>query len=90
MITLFWAHACLDGWSATGAVRYYRSALELAERMNDTSLIPTGGLLMPRRRVPEMLRVDGMVEAVAGFADTGRVSGGRGGAAAPRGAQRPG
>jgi len=29
----FLTHACLDGWLATGAVKYYQAALALAERM---------------------------------------------------------
>jgi uncharacterized protein len=29
----FLTHACLDGWLATGAVKYYQAALDLAERM---------------------------------------------------------
>jgi uncharacterized protein len=29
----FLIHACLDGWLATGAAKYYHSALNLAERM---------------------------------------------------------
>src|SRR5580658_647702 len=29
----FLTHACLDGWLATGAAKYYRTAMDLAERM---------------------------------------------------------
>ena len=29
----FLTHACLDGWLATGAMKYYQAALDLAERM---------------------------------------------------------
>ena len=29
----FLTHACLDGWLATGAAKYYRAALGLAKRM---------------------------------------------------------
>ncbi len=29
----FLIHACLDGWLATGAAKYYHAALDLAERM---------------------------------------------------------
>ena len=36
-------HACLDGWLATGAIRYYRAALDLAERMIAEFYDPTGG-----------------------------------------------
>jgi uncharacterized protein YyaL (SSP411 family) len=39
----FLIHACLDGWLATGAAKYYHAALDLAERMIAEFYDPTGG-----------------------------------------------
>ena len=39
----FLTHACLDGWLATGSAKYYRAALELAERMIAEFYDATGG-----------------------------------------------
>jgi uncharacterized protein YyaL (SSP411 family) len=39
----FLTHACLDGWLATGAIRYYRAALQIAERMLANFYDATGG-----------------------------------------------
>jgi uncharacterized protein YyaL (SSP411 family) len=39
----FLTHACLDGWLATGAMKYYQAALDLAERMARTFYDSTGG-----------------------------------------------
>jgi uncharacterized protein YyaL (SSP411 family) len=39
----FLIHACLDGWLATGALKYYQAALDLAERMIAEFYDPTGG-----------------------------------------------
>ena len=39
----FLIHACLDGWLATGALKYYQAALELAERMIAEFYDGTGG-----------------------------------------------
>ena len=39
----FLIHACLDGWLATGAMKYYQAALALAERMIEQFYDATGG-----------------------------------------------
>jgi uncharacterized protein YyaL (SSP411 family) len=39
----FLIHACLDGWLATGAMKYYQAALDLAERMTREFYDSTGG-----------------------------------------------
>jgi len=39
----FLVHACLDGWLATGEMRYYHSAVELADRMVAEFYDSTGG-----------------------------------------------
>ena len=39
----FLTHACLDGWLATGAMKYYQAALDLAERMIAEFYDATGG-----------------------------------------------
>jgi uncharacterized protein YyaL (SSP411 family) len=39
----FLIHACLDGWLATGALKYYQAAGDLAERMIAEFYDPTGG-----------------------------------------------
>ena len=39
----FLIHACLDGWLATGAAKYYRAALGLAKRMVAEFYDTTGG-----------------------------------------------
>jgi uncharacterized protein len=39
----FLIHACLDGWLATGAPKYYQAALGLAERMIAEFYDPTAG-----------------------------------------------
>jgi uncharacterized protein len=39
----FLTHACLDGWLATGAMKYYQAALDLAERMIAGFYDSTGG-----------------------------------------------
>jgi uncharacterized protein len=39
----FLTHACLDGWLATGAAKYYRAAMDLAERMIAEFYDPVGG-----------------------------------------------
>jgi uncharacterized protein YyaL (SSP411 family) len=39
----FLTHACLDGWLATGAAKYYRAALGLAKRMVAEFYDSTGG-----------------------------------------------
>ena len=39
----FLIHACLDGWLATGAMKYYQAALDLAERMVAGFYDSTGG-----------------------------------------------
>jgi hypothetical protein len=39
----FLTHACLDGWLATGAAKYYRAALGLAKRMVAEFYDPAGG-----------------------------------------------
>jgi uncharacterized protein YyaL (SSP411 family) len=54
----FLTHACLDGWLATGAMKYYQAALDLAERMTrefyDTS---GGGFFDAAVSGPELLGV---------------------------------
>ena len=39
----FLIHACLDGWLATGAMKYYQAALDLAEHMIKQFYDATGG-----------------------------------------------
>jgi uncharacterized protein YyaL (SSP411 family) len=39
----FLTHACLDGWLATGAMKYYQAALALAEHMTAAFYDTTGG-----------------------------------------------
>jgi uncharacterized protein YyaL (SSP411 family) len=39
----FLTHACLDGWLATGAMKYYQAALDLAERMTREFYDTSGG-----------------------------------------------
>jgi uncharacterized protein len=39
----FLTHACVDGWLATGAMRYYHAALDLARRMIAEFYDATGG-----------------------------------------------
>jgi uncharacterized protein YyaL (SSP411 family) len=39
----FLTHACLDGWLGTGSAKYYRAALDLAERMVAEFYDPAGG-----------------------------------------------
>jgi uncharacterized protein len=39
----FLTHACLDGWLATGAMKYYQAALDLAQRMVAGFYDSTGG-----------------------------------------------
>ncbi|HET6216611.1 MAG TPA: DUF255 domain-containing protein, partial [Acidobacteriaceae bacterium] len=39
----FLIHACLDGWLASGGLKYYQAALDLAERMIAEFYDPTGG-----------------------------------------------
>jgi uncharacterized protein YyaL (SSP411 family) len=39
----FLTHACLDGWLATGAAKYYRAALGLAKRMVEEFYDTVGG-----------------------------------------------
>src|ERR1700677_3570048 len=52
----FLTHACLDGWLATGSAKYYRAALDLAERMvaefYDTV---GGGFFDAKAKGPELL-----------------------------------
>ena len=54
----FLIHACLDGWLATGSAKYYRAALDLAERMvaefYDTV---GGGFFDAAAKGPELLGV---------------------------------
>jgi hypothetical protein len=39
----FLIHACLDGWLATGAMKYYQAAVDLAEHMVEQFYDATGG-----------------------------------------------
>ena len=45
----FLTHACLDGWLATGAAKYYRAAMDLAERMIAEFYDPVGGAFFDAR-----------------------------------------
>jgi uncharacterized protein len=52
----FLTHACLDGWLATGAAKYYQAALTLAERMIAQFYDPTGGAFFDATtKGPELL-----------------------------------
>jgi uncharacterized protein len=54
----FLTHACLDGWLATGAMKYYQAALDLAERMIAGFYDSTGGGFFDAAvRSPELLGV---------------------------------
>jgi uncharacterized protein len=54
----FLTHACLDGWLATGAAKYYRAAMDLAERMIAEFYDPVGGgFFDARAKGPELLGV---------------------------------
>jgi hypothetical protein len=54
----FLIHACLDGWLATGAAKYYQAALGLAERMVTEFYDPTGGgFFDATAKGPELLGV---------------------------------
>src|SRR3984885_13344244 len=54
----FLIHACLDGWLATGAAKYYRAAMELAERMIAEFYDPVGGgFFDATAKGPELLGV---------------------------------
>jgi uncharacterized protein len=54
----FLIHACLDGWLATGAAKYYRAALGLAERMVTEFYDSTGGgFFDATAKGPELLGV---------------------------------
>ena len=85
----FLTHACLDGWLATGAAKYYRAALGLAERMvaefYDADRRRFFRCRGQGRRAAGS--ADGTAQAAAGFADAGGKSGRRGCTAAPGGAE---
>ena len=52
----FLTHACLDGWIATGSAKYYRAALDLAERMIAEFYDPVGGgFFDAKAKGPELL-----------------------------------
>ena len=54
----FLTHACLDGWLATGAMKYYQAALDLAERMVTEFYDPVGGgFFDAAAKGPELLGV---------------------------------
>jgi uncharacterized protein len=54
----FLIHACLDGWMATGAMKYYDTAVALAERMIAEFWDPTGGgFFDAAAKGPELLGV---------------------------------
>ena len=54
----FLVHACLDGWLATGAAKYYDAALGLAERMVAEFYDPAGGgFFDAKAKGPELLGV---------------------------------
>ncbi len=54
----FLTHACLDGWLATGAAKYYRAAMDLAERMIAEFYDPVGGgFFDATAKGPELLGV---------------------------------
>lgn len=46
----FLAAACLDGWAASGKIRYYHAAVQLAERMISDFADPTEGGFFDRPR----------------------------------------
>jgi uncharacterized protein len=51
-------HACLDGWLATGAAKYYQAAVDLAERLvADFYDTAGGGFFDAAARGPELLGV---------------------------------
>jgi uncharacterized protein len=51
-------HACLDGWVATGSIKYYDSALNIAERMIEEFQDPESGAFFDARpRGGELLGV---------------------------------
>jgi uncharacterized protein len=52
----FLIHACLDGWLATGAGKYYRAAMDLAERMvAEFYDFAGGGFFDAKAKGPELL-----------------------------------
>jgi uncharacterized protein len=52
----FLIHACLDGWLATGAAKYYRAAMDLAERMVAEFYDSAGGgFFDAKAKGPELL-----------------------------------
>ena len=52
----FLIHACLDGWLASGAAKYYRAAMDLAERMIAEFYDPVGGgFFDAKAKGPELL-----------------------------------
>jgi uncharacterized protein YyaL (SSP411 family) len=52
----FLTHACLDGWIATGSAKYYRAAMDLAERMIAEFYDPVGGgFFDAKAKGPELL-----------------------------------
>jgi len=54
----FLVHACLDGWFATGSIKYYEAALDLADRMiADFYDIEEGGFLDSRNEGDDLLGV---------------------------------
>ena len=54
----FLTHACLDGWLATGAMKYYHAALDLADRMVAEFYDPVGGgFFDAAAKGPELLGV---------------------------------
>ena len=54
----FLTHACLDGWLATGAMKYYQAALDLADRMVAEFYDPVGGgFFDAAAKGPELLGV---------------------------------
>ena len=69
----FLTHACLDGWLATGAAKYYRAAMDLAERMIAEFYDPvSGGFFRCQGEGPRVAgRADGAAQAAAGFAHAG-------------------
>jgi hypothetical protein len=75
----FLTHACLDGWLATGAMKYYQAALALAERMTREFYDTTGGGFFdaagpkfnPSPEAGVAGGLDGTAKAFAGFAGAG-------------------
>jgi uncharacterized protein YyaL (SSP411 family) len=55
----FTIHACLDGWLATGEMRYYRAAESLADEMIAGFYDETGGAFFDARKDRELLGVMG-------------------------------